>query len=620
MKSPFSYFIISVFGSLLLLFLIPHAYAGYYNVEYATNQNVHCSGYVAGTTTSCTTPNNITGYIDVVFNNYYTANAFTIYKNSVQIGGTYTSWFNSNHSVNYASDVYSINCPACSYVWVSLSYHIVSNATGPNRIIFSNTTNYNNSITAHPLNETFYVNTWIEDSDWDPLHDYYTLWIYYPNGDLLSDTTPIYQQNANQIMLNFNNTYDYGNYTFKIHSYYWEKFLATGTINLYNASDPSSTSNPNCTHNCNPTGWIVTANKVNSNWNFHTCAGNSLGYFYMIDPGHSNHYATYVSNNSCSNFSFPVLDMVIAGGEGVWTAAIFDNTDLSFSKAYTQFIVSANVLINFSSVPSGAEIIVNGITIGSTPLDNWNTNDTAALSIIFRKNGYYDYPVSGYYTTSTNISVNLIPHINSTPPGDWTVPPTTPPLINWTVTAYKVGSNWEFHTCAADALGYFYTIGADMNFHYASYLSAGTCMDFSIPVVDMVAVGGEGTWTAAIFDAANLSESKAYFQFIVEANPVIYFVSVPTGADLTINGAHVGQTPYNMSILDVTDLDILFTKSGYKPYPVTGHFTTSTTVTAILIEETGVTDAQNETYFWDLFFVTVVLYCVAFFWTLGDDE
>ncbi len=164
MKSPFSYFIISVFGSLLLLFLIPHAYAGYYNVEYATNQNVHCSGYVAGTTTSCTTPNNITGYIDVVFNNYYTANAFTIYKNSVQIGGTYTSWFNSNHSVNYASDVYSINCPACSYVWVSLSYHIVSNATGPNRIIFSNTTNYNNSITAHPLNETFYVNTWIEDN------------------------------------------------------------------------------------------------------------------------------------------------------------------------------------------------------------------------------------------------------------------------------------------------------------------------------------------------------------------------------------------------------------------------------------------------------------------------
>lgn len=121
-----------------------------------------------------------------------------------------------------------------------------------NEITFSNTSDYNNTISSSPSNQSFYINTWINNTNWATAdHNYFNLYTFYPNGD--QDTINFIElhNQFEQNWLQLGSHRDYGNYTYKIIDSN-NNILATGTILIYNASNPNQTTNPACTEHCNP--------------------------------------------------------------------------------------------------------------------------------------------------------------------------------------------------------------------------------------------------------------------------------------------------------------------------------------------------------------------------------
>jgi len=120
-------------------------------------------------------------------------------------------------------------------------------------ITFSNTTDYNSTITSKANNETFYGNVWIQDYN---ISKIYYLYVLYPNGDLRSTQdlsgvdfggTPAFFQGQFKIYPDE----DYGNYSFWLADVLNETMLYQTSILIFNGSNPNQTSyNPNCTHNC----------------------------------------------------------------------------------------------------------------------------------------------------------------------------------------------------------------------------------------------------------------------------------------------------------------------------------------------------------------------------------
>lgn len=152
----------------------------------------------------------------------------------------------------------------------------------------------------------------------------------------------------------------------------------------------------------------------------------------------------------------------------------------------------------------------------------------------------------------------------------------------WFISAYKVGNNWNINTKAGSVQGYSYLITPNNTNKYATYTTAGTWNNYTLSQSDMIASGGRGTWTAAIFDANDLSQSKAFFQFIV-SDTYLTITSVPSGANVYKSTEFIGNTPTGMYTNGVADIALFFTLTGYEGQTISGHYTTDTTVNANMI-------------------------------------
>ena len=160
--------------------------------------------------------------------------------------------------------------------------------------------------------------------------------------------------------------------------------------------------------------WGVSAYSSGTSWDISACAADVRGYFYMVAPSNQNKYATYVNANTCHNFTLSTSDMVTSGGEGTWSLAIFDENDLSMSKASFQIIVSSETMITLTSYPSSAGVYVNGVASGITPV-TINANGVTNFTFKFVKNGYQNATIISHITTSTIINANLNTIVGSTP-------------------------------------------------------------------------------------------------------------------------------------------------------------------------------------------------------------
>lgn len=155
-------------------------------------------------------------------------------------------------------------------------------------------------------------------------------------------------------------------------------------------------------------GWNVALQRNGQQLNVIACAGNVKGYFNFLTPNHQTRYATYVDPGQCTNFDLPISDMIASGGEGLWTAVIYDVNDMTQGKAYMQYIIQAasGITHHVTSVPSGASVKVNGNQAGVTPFDflpGWITDLTFEFSLA----GYETETISGRYTISSTINANL---------------------------------------------------------------------------------------------------------------------------------------------------------------------------------------------------------------------
>jgi len=180
---------------------------------------------------------------------------------------------------------------------------------------------------------------------------------------------------------------------------------------------PTSTPIPNSSINYN-IGALIDGD----NLNVHACSGSARGYFYMIAPDNQNKYATYVNEYSCTDFSIPLADMMISGGAGNWTSAIFDESDLSQSKAYFQVLISDGVTLLFTSAPTGAQVFINSSLKGTTPF-NYNAGNQTYFHFKFNKSGYVDAIFDSHLTTSNTVNANLA----LLPPGPTPQPTITQP-------------------------------------------------------------------------------------------------------------------------------------------------------------------------------------------------
>lgn len=167
----------------------------------------------------------------------------------------------------------------------------------------------------------------------------------------------------------------------------------------------------------------------NNNLDVHACAGINRGYFYMLGPlnPQQQKYATYVNEYSCTDFSIAKSDMIASGGAGIWTLAIFDESDMSASKAMFQVNITSGVTLLFTSTPAGANVYINSSLKGTTPF-NYNPGTQTDFHFKFNKSGYVDAIFDARYTLSNTVNVNLVPMPGSTPRITPIGNPVTPPI------------------------------------------------------------------------------------------------------------------------------------------------------------------------------------------------
>lgn len=184
-------------------------------------------------------------------------------------------------------------------------------------------------------------------------------------------------------------------------------------INSSSSYVPTPTPTPNSTIKYN-VGALIN----NGNLDTHACAGLNRGYFYMIPPSNPQQkkYATYINEYSCTDFSIPITDMITSGGSGIWTLSVFDESDMSASKAMFQVNISNGVILLFTSTPSGAKVYINSTLKGTTPF-NYNAGTQTDFHFKFNKTGYVDAIFDARYTLSNTVNANLV-LLPTTPPGN----------------------------------------------------------------------------------------------------------------------------------------------------------------------------------------------------------
>lgn len=200
---------------------------------------------------------------------------------------------------------------------------------------------------------------------------------------------------------------------------------------------------------------------------------------------------------------------------------------------------------------------------------------------------YYSYTVTGQLPQKmiavfSAYTPTPTPTVTTTPTPASTQSPVIPDPGIWSVSAYRTGDNLDVSACSGSTLGYFYMTTPSNQHKYATYIDPNQCSNFTLPVYDMTASEGEGIWTLSIFDNNDLLQSKAFFQIILENNIIISFNSNPSGANVFVNNIYECTTPCNKTI-SAGDLSVLFTKIGYNNNTITGHYTASGSINAILI-------------------------------------
>ncbi len=397
----------------------------------------------------------------------------------------------------------------------------VSGYNNTNTIIFSSDSNPANEINHSAIDTYFWANVWIED--YDPEHDYYSLRVYYPNGDLKDPDAVISDAQPAQVQYKINSNEDYGNYLFISHSYYFDEDLANNTILIHNASDINdSVHNCDCIDHCTP-GYFVSTR-------------------FCINP-----YADYAGMYFSSDIS----------GLNKISSAFFNHT------VYLQISHPNGDYTNYS-------YNISILKPDNSPFYNWTTTT--------------EYGYASWYTPSIAV-------------GTWTVNfvrknlTDSSELVMNTTSLYLSDEGTPPPVILSSISGYVREIGSLNAIYQAS-----------------VAAGSYSTSTNAM----------GYYNLTNMLNGNYTVTASKTG----YNSSSINKTINNASF---TNVNFLLNCTGVCPTPTstgtpTGSPTPTPTGTGGGITPGSTTDADIATMFWTMLFLVLVLYIIAFFWTIGDKE
>lgn len=215
------------------------------------------------------------------------------------------------------------------------------------------------------------------------------------------------------------------------------------------------------------------------------CAGNcGWQYWYYESYSFIGHFSWEI--HAPGNYS---VDILTSWGNAKYDFQVIDTTPASTFN-YT-----------FDSNPAGASISIlsnSGQSYSGTAPYSFTADLRNGFTATFSKTGYVDKVLT--YTTFplTTLTATLTP-VSS---GIWSVDETTG------------ATDINLKACAGSVQGWFYLTSPKYEKKYSTYINPNQCMAFSIPISDMQ-VWGTGAWIAAIFDASNPLQSKAFKAFEV---------------------------------------------------------------------------------------------------------
>ena len=209
--------------------------------------------------------------------------------------------------------------------------------------------------------------------------------------------------------------------------------------------------------------------------------------------------------------------------------------------------------LSINSTPSGATIVLDGTTVGTTPKVIYSIA-AGSHSLILKKSGYQDYTTNALVGSGTmtviSADMELLPgslSIKSTPTGatvvvDGTIKGTTPLVLG----NISVGS----HTVQVQKLGY---------------------NEYSTTVK---VTSGKTTTVSATLKSSSGS---------------INVKSVPSGATILLDGVSKGTTPATLTSISTGKHALVMKKAGYNDYStqVTVSSGQTTSVSAVLTTATG---------------------------------
>lgn len=303
-----------------------------------------------------------------------------------------------------------------------------------NTIRFSSDVNPANEINHSAINAYFWANVWIED--YDPEHDYYSLRVYYPNGDLKDPDAGISDAQPAQVQYKINSNEDYGSYMFISHSYYFDEDLANNTILIHNASDINdSVHNCDCIDHCTPGYFVSTHFCINPYADYASMyISSDLSGLNKITSAYFNH-TVYLQishpNGDYTNYSYNISILKPDNSPFYnWTTT----TEYGYASWYTPSIATGTWTTNFirKNLTDSSELVMNTTSLylsdeGTPPPVNLSSisgyvREAGSLNAIYQAS-----VVAGSYSASTNAMgyYNLTSMLNG----------------NYTVTASKTGYN-----------------------------------------------------------------------------------------------------------------------------------------------------------------------------------
>jgi hypothetical protein len=301
------------------------------------------------------------------------------------------------------------------------------------------------------------------------------------------------------------------------------------------------------------------------------------------------------------------------------TVTVSSGTTTSISPTLTATPGSISV----RSTPSGATIVLDGMTKGTTP-STLNGISVGSHTLVLKKSGYNDYSTSVTVSSGKTASVSATLTVstgsisaNSTPSGativlDGTTKGTTP--------ANLVGISVGKHTLVLKKNGYndystsvTVSSGKTANVSTALVVSTGSINVRSSPsgatiVLDGATMGTTPTTlhgisvgshtlvlkksgyndypTGVIVSSEKTSSVSAT---LIVSTGLISVNSTPPGATIVLDGTIKGITPANLTDISVGSHKIVLKKSGYDDYPVTVTVSSgkTTRISATLIVSTG---------------------------------